>query len=122
MEDAPVLHNPVVIIDVTDLVRSGEFWGRLLGVTPGSPRSNGDYLTVGPIAVGASLVLQRVEEAHLQKNPVHLDFQVADVEDALQLIISLGGKELPTHFTGEGVTVADPDGNEFCIAPASRSS
>lgn len=122
MSTRPVLTHPVVVMDVSDLVRSAAFWGQLLGVTPGEPRSNGDYLTVGPMASGTTLVLQRVAENHRAKNRVHLDFTVADVESAVDLIVELGGLRLPKQFTGNGETMADPDGNEFCIAAYTRDS
>lgn len=118
MNDRAILRSPAVVMDVSDLVRAAAFWGRLLGVEPGQPRSNGDYLTVGQFGSGATLVLQRVIEAHQVKNRVHLDFTVDDVDGVVDLILGLGGTCLAKRFTGDGATMADPDGNEFCIAPA----
>lgn len=109
-------------MDVKDLVRSATFWGRLLGLTPGAPRSNGDYLTVGELESGTTLVLQRVDEPHHVKNRVHLDFTVEDVEAVASLIVDLGGSRLPKRFTGNGETMADPDGNEFCIGAFTRDT
>lgn len=122
MSDSAVLSHPAIVMDVKDLVRSAAFWGLLLGVTPGEPRSNGDYLTVGNLASGATLVLQRVDEPHSVKNRVHLDFTVEDVESAATLIVDLGGRRLPKQFTGDGETMADPDGNEFCIGAFKRDA
>lgn len=109
-------------MDVEDLLRSATLWGRLLGVTPGEPRSNGDYLTVGDVASGTTLVLQRADEPHTVKNRVHLDFTVADVDAAARLIVDLGGRRLPKQFIGPGETMADPDGNEFCIGAFTRDA
>lgn len=122
MSDPAVLSHPSIVMDVHDLVRSAAFWGRLLGVTPGEPRSNGDYLTIGGLTSGVTLVLQRVDEPHQVKNRVHLDFTVEDVDAAAKLIVDLGGRKLPKQFIGAGETMADPDGNEFCIGAFTRDA
>ncbi len=116
------MSQPSVVMDVRDLTASAAFWGRLLGVEPGKPRSNGDYLTVGPLASGVALVLQRVDDPRQVKNRVHLDFTVDDIESAVQLILELGGSRLEKQFTVSGETMADPDGNEFCIAAYTRDA
>ena len=100
MSDPAVLSHPATVMDVKDLVRSATFWGRLLGVTLGAPRSSGGYLTVGELGSGTTLVMQRVDEPRHVKNRVHLDFTVEDVEAAASLIVDLGGSRLPKRFTG----------------------
>ncbi|WP_191089717.1 VOC family protein [Nesterenkonia ebinurensis] len=122
MNERAIVRRPSIVMDVQDLVVSAAFWGRLLGVEPGQPRSNGDYLTVGPVAPGVALVLQRVDEPRRVKNRVHLDFTVDDVDEAVELILELGGRRLERQFTGSGETMADPDGNEFCIADYVRDT
>ncbi|MGW5366637.1 VOC family protein [Actinopolymorpha pittospori] len=118
---APFVRKPAVVFDVSDLERAAAFWGVMLGVEPGRPRSNGEYLTVGFLSEGVLLVLQKVPEPKASKNRVHLDFTVDDVELAVRKINELGGYQLTTRVDGGGTTVSDPDGNEFCIAAFSRS-
>ena len=121
MVASPVLlSDSAVTIDVSDPERSAEFWGTLLGLEPGKPRSNGEYLTVGQLCEGTLLVLQRVPETKTQKNRVHLDFRVEDVDAAKERIVQLGGKQVSEPRRGGGVTMADPDGNEFCIGSFAR--
>ena len=110
-----VVQAGAVVIDVSDLRRSAAFWGALLAVDPGQPRNNGDYVTVGPLADGVWLVLQRVSENKTTKNRVHVDFTVADADAAISLIVAFGGSQVSKPRAGGGVTMADPDGNEFCI-------
>ncbi len=65
------------------------------------------------------LLFQRVPEAKTVKNRVHLDLHVgADRRDAeVARLIELGATRLweadqgPVHW----VTLADPEGNEFCV-------
>jgi predicted enzyme related to lactoylglutathione lyase len=54
---------------------------------------------------------------------VYLDFTVADVGDAVNRILALGGTKVREVREGGGhfVTMADPDGNEFCLAAYTRS-
>ena len=48
-DNAIVREFGAVVVDVSDLVRMGAFWGAVLGQQPGPPRSGGDWLTVGPL-------------------------------------------------------------------------
>jgi catechol 2,3-dioxygenase-like lactoylglutathione lyase family enzyme len=52
----PIVRLPSIVIDGSDLQRSARFWRELLGVEPGKPRSNNEYLTVGAIGDGTWLV------------------------------------------------------------------
>jgi len=110
-----------VVIDVNDVERVSAFWGALLGQEPGQPRSGGDWLTVGTLADNAVLVLQRVPESKAVKNRVHMDFPVDDVDEAIAEIVALGGSQISGLRIGGGVTMADPEGNEFCIGAFRRT-
>ena len=110
-----------VVIDVSDLDREAAFWGALLGHEPGQPRSGGGWVTVGTLAGSAWLVLQQVPEPKTAKNRVHLDFRVDDVDQAISRIIAVGGSQLSEPRVGGEVTMADPEGNEFCIGESRRT-
>ena len=110
-----------VVIDVNDLEREAMFWGKLLGQKPGQPRSGGSWLTVGTLKGTAWLVLQQVAEPKTVKNRVHLDFSIDDVDRAINQIIELGGSRISEPRVGGGVTMADPEGNEFCIGAFRRT-
>ena len=75
-----------------------------------------------PAGVLPRLLFQQVPEAKVVKNRVHLDFQMggdAAREEAVDRIVGLGGTRLwdgqqgPVH---KWVTMADPEGNEFCVS------
>ena len=66
------------------------------------------------------IYLQRVAEGKVVKNRVHLDVHVgADHRDAeVQRLTELGATRLYDGQQGpyNWVTMADPEGNEFCVA------
>ncbi|MDH3600939.1 MAG: VOC family protein [Candidatus Tectomicrobia bacterium] len=123
MTKASLILSAQVVLDVGDIERAATFWGALLDQEPSPPRANGQYVTVGALADTIWLVLQCVPEGKTIKNRVHLDFTVADVDAAVQRILALGGKIIREVHEGGGhfVTMADPDGNEFCLAAYARS-
>jgi hypothetical protein len=56
------------------------------------------------------------------KNRVHLDLRPADGtrEQEVERILALGASQLADHRRPDGsgwITLADPEGNEFCILP-----
>jgi hypothetical protein len=57
---------------------------------------------------------QRVPEGKAVKNRVHLDLWCDDVEVERERLIALGARILWTDESGR-VTLADPEGNEFCL-------
>jgi hypothetical protein len=50
------------------------------------------------------------------KNRLHLDLLAADADLETQRLVSLGARVLARHPTW--ITLADPEGNEFCIVRA----
>jgi hypothetical protein len=59
------------------------------------------------------LWFQLVPERKTVKNRVHLDLRAEDVEKEVDRLLGLGATEL--HRVESRVTMADPEGNEFCI-------
>ncbi len=66
------------------------------------------------------VLFQLVPEAKTVKNRVHLDLRVGDErrEDEVARLLGLGATELYRTSQGpfEWATLADPEGNEFCVA------
>ncbi len=116
-----VLETGAVVLDVGDMGQQAAFWGALIGENPGPLRSEGGWLTVGSLGPATILVLQKVPETKIVKNRLHLDFGVADVDQAVREIVALGGRRASEPRPGGGVTMADPEGNEFCIAAFRRT-
>ena len=67
----------------------------------------------------------QVPEGKLTKNRLHLDWDSLDREADVQRLIELGATRLADHTDEEmgfeWTTLADPEGNEFCILRADAS-
>jgi predicted enzyme related to lactoylglutathione lyase len=107
-------------IDCADPERLAPFWAAALGYTLGDLDGDGVYLDLVPPQPALPVVyLQRVPEAKVAKNRVHLDLMVDDPQAVIERLRSLGASTLGGPKTGsEGgwwQVMADPDGNEFCV-------
>jgi predicted enzyme related to lactoylglutathione lyase len=107
-----------VVINVVDIEREQAFWSELLGV--GVARAfPGFFVWLEPQHPGGvSVALQKVEAPKSGRNRVHLDTGVDDLDAAQARIEELGGSLVETHdMVGfQWRVMADPEGNEFCIA------
>ena len=112
-----------VIVDSQDPDRIVPFWCALLGVEVRQYRDEGHIVALEPsssLPGSMTLVFQRVPEAKIGKNRVHVDMYVGDLDEGAARVEELGGR-----WTEPGTTVddgdshwrvmADPEGNEFCI-------
>ena len=116
-----VLETAAVTLDVCDIEREAAFWSAVLGEEPGPLHSGGGWITVGSLDATTSLVLQKVPESKAVKNRCHVCFVVQDVDEAVRQIVALGGSPVGSPRSGGGVTMADPEGNEFCVGAFRRS-
>jgi predicted enzyme related to lactoylglutathione lyase len=108
-------------IDCADPQLLARFWAGVLnrpityemGVTE-------DWATVGSRKDAMPrLNFQRVPERKTTKVRVHIDLSVDDLEQAIDLVERLGGTWSGTRLVydeGTVVHMADPEGNEFCMA------
>ena len=93
------------------------FWEDAAGFVVGSV-IEGRYVAL--TRNGITLTLQRVPEPKIVKNRMHLDLLVDDLEHEVQRLDSLGATRVETdaryEFGQTWYVLADPEGNEFCIA------
>jgi catechol 2,3-dioxygenase-like lactoylglutathione lyase family enzyme len=112
-------------VDCHDAFALSQWWKEVLGYTdvPDDPNEAGDEecLIVDPDGAHRILFVE-VPGTHEGKNPVHLDLvsRDADRDTELARLLALGARVLADHrgIRGPGtgwVTLADPEGNEFCI-------
>ena len=106
-----------VTIDCVDPQRVARFWSALLGREPG-PSQDG-WVNLGHRGdPQLRLGIQPVPEPKAGKVRIHLDVTVDEVDKAIELVTSLGGRATgERHDYDEGVVVvmADPEGIEFCL-------
>jgi predicted enzyme related to lactoylglutathione lyase len=72
---------------------------------------------VGKPGVEPRLCFQLITESKVVKNRVHLDLRCDDLEAETERLVDLGAWVLATTGPRPGwVVLADPEGNEFCLA------
>ncbi|UGY93316.1 VOC family protein [Streptomyces gobiensis] len=105
--------------DCSNAYRLGQFWATVLGGSlaaddfPGDPEA----LVTAP---GSTLLFVTVPDAKTVKNRVHVDLQPQDRsrDEEVERILALGATVVGDHRRPDGtgwVTLADPEGNEFCV-------
>ena len=104
-----------IVIDVNDLEACAKFWTQVLGTD--ILYQNERCLRLGHKGERPTLLLQKVPERHKEKNRVHIDLDVPDLDAAVSRVQDLGGHKLKqlSEYGIEWVVMADPDGNEFCL-------
>lgn len=113
----PVVRVATVVINVADYESEKTFWQALLGV--GIAREFPGFCWFEPQRPGGiSVALQQVPDPTPGRNRLHLDTGVDDLDAARARIEQLGGRHVEDHeIMGFSWRVmADPEGNEFCIA------
>lgn len=114
---AMALKLGMITIDCANPQGLAAFWTEALGVEV--EQDYGEFVFLGVQAEGGvRLGLQRVPEPRTGKNRVHVDMQAEDRAAEVARLVSLGAAEVEQHeLPGLTWTVlADPEGNEFCVA------
>jgi predicted enzyme related to lactoylglutathione lyase len=109
-----------IVIDTVDPRRIAPFWCALLGVEERGWFSDDYLMLTDRDGTVPGIAFQRVPEAKATKNRVHLDLHVDDANEAMRGIRELGGSVVSEERELDGYrwrVMADPEGNEFCIAP-----
>jgi catechol 2,3-dioxygenase-like lactoylglutathione lyase family enzyme len=100
-----------VVLKVSDLDRSAEFWSNALGydAQPGNPAFLGPK--DGP---GTRLHLDETDRTHLD---LWVDRSDSDLETEVERLIALGARRVEWTYPPDAdfVVLADPDGTLFCV-------
>ncbi|MFI5909725.1 VOC family protein [Dactylosporangium sp. NPDC051541] len=109
-----------IAIDAHDLRKVAEFWVAVLGWSV-AEEVPGEIVTIAPAgdAGGVTIDVVKVPESKTIKNRLHLDIR-ADGSTQAQEVERLIGLGARPADVGQGpdvswVTLADPEGNEFCV-------
>ena len=116
-----------VTFDCTDALTVGQFWSAVLdrpldtGSNP--PSSFFASIGMGETARNAFMFIQ-VPEGKTVKNRVHLDFESDDTVAEVARVIGLGATRIhdKAEYGLTWTTLADPEGNEFCIGSPHHGS
>jgi predicted enzyme related to lactoylglutathione lyase len=116
-----------ICIDVDDVDRAVEFYGRGLGLTVVDHEPDWAQVKLGAqtfwiMKVPAGVQGQISRDYRRHWTPVHLDFAVDDIEAAVKRAVDAGGKlegEIQRNAKGALANMVDPSGNGvdlFCSA------
>lgn len=112
----------VVVLDVSDIAPTAAFWSAALGFPV--QRAITQFMVLrpdDPTDTRPHLILQQVPEAKVVKNRSHLDLHFPDLEAARDRLLALGAQLVQQEKNCIGdycwYLMADPEGNEFCVAP-----
>jgi predicted enzyme related to lactoylglutathione lyase len=99
------------------LERTAQFWQAALALDV-EGEIEGRYIAL--TGHGVALTLQQVAERKSVKNRMHLDVLVEDLLEEVHRLEQLGATRLTPvprqEFDQTWFVLADPDGNEFCVA------
>ncbi len=106
----------MITFDTLDAATLAQWWARQVG---GEVRdeSGGWFVTVSR-PDGSTLAFQKVFDPTPGKNRVHIDFHAQDREAEVERLLGDGASLVARHEMGgfEWAVLADPDGNQFCVA------
>ena len=105
-----------IVIDCVDPARVARFWSEALSLELHGPNEDGDvWLEAGRGC--PAIVFGKVHEIKSVKDRIHLDLRPDGQAAEVERLISLGARRIDI---GQGevtwVVMADPEGNEFCVA------
>jgi predicted enzyme related to lactoylglutathione lyase len=115
-----------LVLDCADPNRLASFWSEALGYV--NVGSAGQYVALmPPRGSGApKLLLQRVAEPKVEKNRMHLDIEIPDIEIEAARLTALGARRVRDDVCSEHgstwVLMEDPEGNEFCVCDGGANS
>ena len=123
-----------VTFDCADALTVGRFWSAALA-RPLDPGASGDFATIGfagrrdtvgwaPVErdAGPTWMFVRVPEPKTAKNRMHLDVMTPDPAAEIARLVGLGATRVADmeEYGYEWTVMADPEGNEFCVARAKQ--
>ena len=115
-------------IDSRNAYQQSVWWAQVLGMRedPQDPNEPGHEECMIFAADGRTcLLFIEVPEAKQVKNRLHFDLRPTDVtrDEEVERLLGLGATEVADHRRPDGsgwVTLADPEGNEFCVLRSDR--
>lgn len=105
-----------ITIDCDDVAKVSRFWAAALGAEV-DEGANEWFAIVTPES-GPVRFFAKVPEPKTAKNRMHVDFSADDRAAEVERLIGLGATKLADHDEHNVVwtVMADPEGNEFCVA------
>ncbi|OLT31292.1 VOC family protein [Rhodococcus sp. BGS-1C] len=111
------LNLAMITFDSTDPGPLARWWAAQAGGTI-EEENDGWYYVVVFDSAPYRLAFQKVEDPTPGKNRLHLDVTTEELDNDVAKLLEAGATEVAQHSMGDfrWVTMADPDGNVFCVA------
>ncbi|BDH59310.1 VOC family protein [Tsukamurella sp. PLM1] len=113
------LHVQMINLDCADVAAQASFWSAALGLPVDENDGNEFMRTIGFERPDLPrMMFLAVPERKTVKNRMHLDLHADDRAAEVDRLLALGATHLRDHeeFGFRWTVLADPEGNEFCIA------
>ena len=105
-----------IVIDCTNLDCMIKFWSEALHYVPRGPVEPDGVILKDPRGIGPNLNLSLTNEGPLVEYRLHLDLYASNPKAEVERLLRAGATMNRPHREGEDfVTLADPDGNLFCV-------
>lgn len=107
----------MITTDTTDPEPLAAWWAEQTGAEV-AEMNDGWFVIVSGGALRVWMAFQKVEQVTPGKNRIHLDLSAPDLDAEVERLLAAGARlvgrrgEEPSRW----VTLADPQGNEFCVA------
>ncbi|MCP3938862.1 MAG: VOC family protein [Actinomycetia bacterium] len=113
-------HIGAITFDCTDALVLAEFWSAVLDrpIDSGEPAASQFFARISPTDTSPAMMFIKVAEPKSVKNRMHLDLSADNREGEVERLLSLGATRIhdKDEWGLKWTTLADPEGNEFCVA------
>ncbi len=107
----------MITCDTTDALALATWWAEQTGGTV--TEENDGWFVIVALPQGPTLAFQKVERPTEGKNRLHLDVVTDDLDSEVERLQAAGAGIVARRGdeSFRWVTMTDPAGNEFCVAP-----
>ncbi|MBC2639873.1 VOC family protein [Rhodococcus sp. NPDC056960] len=107
----------MITFDTLDPGPLAKWWAKQTAGTI-EQENDGWFYVVALPGSAQKLAFQKVDDPTPGKNRIHLDLSSDDLDGEVGRLSSDGATEVARHEMGgfRWVTLADPDGNQFCVS------
>ena len=105
-----------IVVDCEDPARLARWWAEALGYQIVTEEPDEVEIRRTPDEL-PGLLFTPVPEAKTVKNRLHIDLRPEDQEAEVERLVDMGARPADVGQSGDEswVTLADPEGNEFCV-------
>lgn len=106
----------MITVDTRDALPLARWWAEQIGGT--IVAENDGWYVVVALTNGLRLSFQKVDDPTPGKNRLHLDLTSGDLDADIARLLAVGATKIVDYemYGGRWATLADPDGNQFCVA------